>query len=216
MTLRHQWWLLLAAHHHCHCHCHCWYHLHHHRHQPLHRDITHVTIPVTGHTHHAFNCTSTQALPIPNEIRRPSPSVIIVVALETVLVFIFTLCRHWSSVLDFSAYIPVSALGIIAVGDGEIYITLYISCKLRIKWSFLPCNVQCVCALQTLVHCFIGQPRYPRTSLVASKLHHISVLVCSCIHTMSPSAKQADGPPVWSFGIQFGKPFGKHPISCLW
>jgi hypothetical protein len=56
-----------------------------------------------------FKCASTRALPIPRELRRPSPSVIIVAALAA------------------------SAHGIIAVGDGQSCMTSYLSCKLLMK-----------------------------------------------------------------------------------
>jgi hypothetical protein len=41
------------------------------------------------------------------------------------------------------------------------------------------------------------------------------VSVSSYIHPPSASAKQANRPPVGSFGIHFGKPFDKQPSRCL-
>jgi hypothetical protein len=67
-------------------------------------------------------------------------------------------------------------------------------------------------ALQILVHSFIGQPGYLTSSLAAGGSH--TVPVSSYIHIPSASANQAYRPPVRSFGIHFGKPFGKHFV-CL-
>ena len=64
-----------------------------------------------------------------------------------------------------------------------------------------------------LVHSIVGQPRYLISSHAAGGSH--TVPVSSYIHPPSASAKQACRPPVWSFGICFGKPFGKHPTRCL-
>ena len=77
---------------------------------------------------------------------------------------IFALSQHRWSGLDFSSWIEASALGIIAIGDGQSYTTSYLSCKLLMKWTFIPYIFECVCALQTLVHGFVGQSRY---------LHHL-------------------------------------------
>jgi hypothetical protein len=41
-------------------------------------------------------------------------------------------------VLDSWAWIVASALGIIAVGDGQSYMTSYLSRKLLMKWTFIP------------------------------------------------------------------------------
>jgi len=107
----------------------------------------------------------------------------------------------------FSAWIVASALGIIAVGDGQSCITLYLSRQLLMKWLFILYICKRACALQTLVHSSVGQPRYLTSSLAAGGSH--TVPVSSYICTPSASAKQAYRPPVWSFGIHFGKPFGK-------
>jgi len=90
-----------------------------------------------------FKCASTRALPIPREHCRPSPSVIIVAALAA------------------------SALGIIAVSDDPSYVTSYLSRKLLMKWTFIPHIFRRVCALPTLVHSSVGQPRYLISSLAA-------------------------------------------------
>jgi hypothetical protein len=116
-------------------------------------------------------------------------------------------------VLDFWAWIVSSALGIIAVGDVESYMTSYPSRKLLIKWSFIPCIFQRICALPTLVHSSVAQPRYVTSSCAAGGSHTVSV--SSYIHPPSASAKQAYRPPVWLFGMHFGKPFGKRPSRRL-
>jgi len=92
--------------------------------------------------------------------------------------------------------------------------TSYLSRKLLIKWSFIPCIFRCISALPTLVDSSVGHPRYLTSSLAAGGSH--TVPVSSYTHPPSASAKQAYRPPVWSFGIHFAEPFGKHPSHYLW
>jgi len=63
-------------------------------------------------------------------------------------------------VFDFWGWIVASALGIIAVGDGQSYMTSYLSRKLLMKWLFISYIFKRGCTLQTFVHSFVGQPRY--------------------------------------------------------
>jgi hypothetical protein len=103
----------------------------------------------------------------------------------------------------------VSALGIIAGGDGQSYMTSYLSRKLLLKWSFIPYIFKRICALPALMHSSVRQRRYLISSLAAGGSHTVPV---SCyVHPPSASAKQASRP----FGIPFGKPVGKHPSRCL-
>ena len=92
------------------------------------------------------------------------------------------------------AALETSAPGIIAVGDGQSYMTSYLSRKLLLKWSFIPYIFKRVSALPTLVHSIVRQPRYLIFSLAAGGSH--TVPVSSYIRTPSVSAKQACSPPV--------------------
>jgi len=66
---------------------------------------------------------------------------------------------------------------------------------------------------QILVHSSVGRPQSVTTSLQAGGSQMVPV--SSNIHPPLVSAKQAYRPPEWLFGIQFGKPFGKHFSQCL-
>jgi hypothetical protein len=156
LSWRHRWWLLLAA----------------EESSPSPSPLVITSVYLTykhssnGSYSPYFNCASTRAFLIPLEqLRRPSPSVIIVAALDA------------------------SAFCIMSVGDGQSYMTSYLSCKLLMKWSFIPYIFKRVCALPTLVHSFVRQTQYLITSLAAGGSHMVPV--SSYNHTPSASAKQA-------------------------
>jgi len=138
LTQRHRWWLLLTPHpRHCHRH-----HL-----QPLYRYIQLLCIAVAVHTHYTSMCPSTGAFPIPHELCRRSLSVIITAALEAALVVIFALNLHRWYRLDLSAWIVPSTLCMIAISDGQSYMTTYLFHKLLMKWLFIPYRLMYVCAI---------------------------------------------------------------------
>ena len=65
--------------------------------------------------------------------------------------------RVWSR-FDFEAWIVASALSIIAIGDGESGMTLYLSSKVLMKWSLIPQKYSGAFVLTlTLDHCIFGQ-----------------------------------------------------------
>jgi len=103
-------------------------------------------------------------------------------------------------VLDFWAWIVASAPGIIAVGDGQSYMTSYLSRKLLNNGHSYHIYILARLrsaeprALQILVHSFSGQPRYVTSYLAAGGSHTVRI---SCyIHPPSASAKQAYRPPI--------------------
>ena len=96
----------------------------------------------------------------------------------------------------FSAWNVDSALGIIAVGDGESYMTSYLSRKLLMTWSFIPYIFERLCALQTLVHSFVDLPRYLIPSLATGGLTRCTSVVIFKLLQHRPSTL---------VGLQYGR-----------